>query len=66
MKKRIRRLYNKLLTMLLTLLGFGSTFAFMACYGPPPQNVNYIDTPADIDSVVTDNVSQDSLALELE
>lgn len=33
--------YDKLLTLLLNLLGFSSTFAFMACYAPPPEDLDY-------------------------
>ena len=33
---------DKLLARLLTLLGFSSTFTFMACYAPPPEDLDYI------------------------
>lgn len=38
MNSRIRQFTNKLAMRLLALLGFSSTFAFMACYGPPPKD----------------------------
>lgn len=28
---------------MLTILGFSSTFTFMACYAPPPGDTDYID-----------------------
>lgn len=47
MKRGIKKWYNKLLTQLLTLLGFGSTFTFMACYGPPPDELDYLEVNPD-------------------
>jgi len=42
MEKRFRKWYDKLLSRLLTILGFSSTFAFMACYAPPPEELDYL------------------------
>lgn len=41
MKEKLNGWYRKLLSRLLTLLGFGSTFGFMACYGPAPEDYDY-------------------------
>jgi len=38
-----RKWYEKLLARLLTLLGFSSTFAFMACYAPPTEEYDYLE-----------------------
>ena len=42
MSKIQRKWYETLLTRLLTLLGFSSTFAFMACYAPPTEDYDYL------------------------
>lgn len=42
MKKTFRKWYDKLLSRLLTILGFSSTFAYMACYAPPPEELDYL------------------------
>ena len=44
MKERICCIGKKILSKLLVLLGFSTTFVFMACYGPRP---NY--APVDFD-----------------
>jgi hypothetical protein len=62
MKARLRRICNKLLTSLLTLLGFGCTFAFMACYGPPPQEVKYMDEAEVVNSISEEQDDEDLVA----
>lgn len=42
-KKSFNNWYNKLLTNLLTLLGFGSPLALVACYAPPADELGYLD-----------------------
>jgi hypothetical protein len=51
MKERICCIGKKILSKLLVLLGFSTTFVFMACYGPRP---NY--APVDFDD--TDSISE--------
>lgn len=41
-KQRFRYWFDKFLAKLLTLLGFSSTFAFVACYAPPPEDLDYL------------------------
>ena len=60
MKEKKRTFTNKLLTGLLTLLGFSSTFAFMACYGPPPQDLKYLDEVEASDTVPLTRSDDDS------
>lgn len=43
MGKIRRKWLDKLLSRLLTLLGFSSTFAFMACYAPPMEDLDYLE-----------------------
>ena len=43
MKERFYKWLDKLLVKMLTILGFSSTFAFMACYAPPPEDLDYIN-----------------------
>ena len=58
MKERICCIGKKILSKLLVLLGFSTTFVFMACYGPRP---NY--TPVDFDD--TDSISEvDSVSVD--
>jgi len=49
MKSRLRKISNRIITRVLTLLGFSSSLAFMACYGPPPTD-NFLDVfPGEVD-----------------
>lgn len=43
MKSRFNKWFDKLLVRMLTLLGFSSSFVFMACYAPPPDEFDYLD-----------------------
>jgi len=52
---RMRRLFNKMVPKLLTLLGFSSTLAFMACYGPAPAHYNEVEF-ADTTEVMDESV----------
>lgn len=52
-KEKRRQFGNKLLARLLTILGFSSTFAFMACYGPPPEDLEYVDVAEEVDSIIS-------------
>ncbi len=45
MKEKKNRLYKAVLQKLLVLLGFGTSFVFMACYGPPPSHGNLEELP---------------------
>ena len=49
----------------LTLLGFGSTLMFMACYAPPPSELQYMDDDevAATDSTVVDDEQSGSKGL---
>lgn len=49
MKILLEKLYGRLLPRLLTLLGFSSTFAFMACYGPAPSDYHLEVFPGNVD-----------------
>lgn len=40
-------MYRKLLSFLLTLMGFSAAFVFESCYGPVPANYN----PDEVDSL---------------
>ena len=49
----------------LTLLGFSSTLMFMACYAPPPSELQYIDDDevAATDSTIVDDEQSGSKGL---
>lgn len=49
MKRLLEALYGRLLPKVLTLLGFSSTFAFMACYGPAPSGYHLEVFPSNVD-----------------
>ena len=57
MKEKVSCIAKKIVSKLLVLLGFSTTFVFMACYGPRP---NY--APVDFDEV--DSVAVDSTAVD--
>ena len=59
MEKTIRHWYNRLLTVGLTVLGFGSTLMFMACYAPPPAELRYIDNEEVVDTLSLDEAADD-------
>ena len=54
MKKRTRRLTNRLYTGLITLLGFASPLMLTACYAPPQSELRYMDD----EEVVVDSVEE--------
>lgn len=43
MNSIIKKCFDKLLVRLLTLIGFSSSFTFMACYAPPPEDLDYLE-----------------------
>ena len=45
MEGKIKRIYKVILRKALVLLGFGTTFVFMACYGPAPTHGSMVDVP---------------------
>lgn len=45
MEEKIKRIYKVILRKALVLLGFGTTFVFMACYGPAPTHGGMVDVP---------------------
>ena len=45
MEGKIKRIYKVILRKALVLLGFGTTFVFMACYGPAPTHGGMVDVP---------------------
>ncbi len=49
MKTAFNRFFNRFWAKVLTLLGFGSSFAFMACYGVPPTDYQLEIFPGDIE-----------------
>ena len=55
-KEKLSRLYKTLLPKLLLLLGFGTTFTFMACYGVAPRDYQY----ETVDDFAVDSVAEDS------
>ena len=64
MKERICCIGKKTLSKLLVLLGFSTTFVFMACYGPRPNYapVDFDDTDSisEVDSVSVDSTVADT------
>jgi hypothetical protein len=42
---KTKRIYKVILRKALVLLGFGTTFVFMACYGPAPTHGGMVDVP---------------------
>ena len=62
MKDKARCIAKKILSKLLVLLGFSTTFVFMACYGPKP---NYASVDFDeADSVAVDSTVVDSTEVD--
>jgi hypothetical protein len=47
-KNPSRSLSRRFAAKLLTLLGFSSSFVFMACYGPPPTDYRFEVFPGDL------------------
>lgn len=45
MEGKTKRIYKVILRKALVLLGFGTTFVFMACYGPAPTHGGMVDVP---------------------
>lgn len=64
MKEKIICIGKKILSKLLVLLGFSTTFVFMACYGPRPNYapVDFDDTDSisEVDSVSVDSTVADT------
>ena len=60
MNTKLRRLYKALWPKLLLLLGFGTTFTFMACYGPAPTQYQYEEVD---DFAVVDSIAEDTTAV---
>ncbi len=59
MRSRLRKLCNRIITRVLTLLGFSSSLAFMACYGPPPSD-DYIEVfPGELDMTSRQDVDEE-------
>jgi hypothetical protein len=48
---------------LLTLLGFSSTMAFMACYGPAPAHYNEVDFSDSLETVGDSTAVADSVVV---
>ncbi|MBQ3631420.1 MAG: hypothetical protein II949_09305 [Prevotella sp.] len=66
MEKRIRHWYNRLLTVVLTVLGFGSSLMFMACYAPPPTELRYMEDEEVVDTVPLETSSDDGTVTTVE
>lgn len=62
MKEKLNCIGKKILSKLLVLLGFSTTFVFMACYGPAPKGYQAVDF--DEDSTVVDSLDIDSIVVE--
>jgi hypothetical protein len=62
MKEKLNCIGKKILSKLLVLLGFSTTFVFMACYGPAPKGYQAVDF--DEDSTVVDSLDTDSIVVE--
>ena len=60
MNTKIRRFYKALWPKLLLLLGFGTTFTFMACYGPTPTQYQHEDVD---DFAIIDTIAEDTTAV---
>lgn len=48
MKKVYNKWFDNILVRMLTLIGFSSTFTFMACYAPPPPDDNISISPTSL------------------
>ena len=66
MEKRIRHWYNRLLTLVLTVLGFGSSLMLMACYAPPPTELRYDDPDEIVDTVPLETTNDDGIVTVVE
>ena len=62
MKEKLNCIGKKILSKLLVLLGFSTTFVFMACYGPAPKGYQAVDF--DEDSTLVDSLETDSIVVE--
>lgn len=62
MKEKLNCIGKKILSKLLVLLGFSTTFVFMACYGPAPKGYQAVDF--DEDSTMVDSLDTDSIVVE--
>lgn len=60
MNTKLRSLYKALWPKLLLLLGFGTTFTFMACYGPAPTQYQREDVD---DFAIVDTIAEDTTAV---
>ena len=58
MKQLISKLYKAVIPKLLTLLGFGSTLTFMACYAPAPDDYRIVVFPSHLDFGYDDNQAE--------
>lgn len=59
MKQKIRHWYDRILSLMLTMLGFGGTFALMGCpvaYGPAPEDYRVTVVPGHLSFGNSDNV----------
>lgn len=65
MRKMKQSFATRFYRVVLTLLGFGSTLMFMACYAPPPSELQYIDDDevAATDSTIVDDEQSGSKGL---
>ena len=67
MKDKLRCIAKNILSKLLVLLGFSTTFVFMACYGPRPNyasvNFDEVDSVA-VDSTVVDSTDVDTKSVD--
>ena len=59
MRNLWNRLYNRLLLKVITWLGLGSsTFVFMACYAPAPEDYHLIVFPSSIELSAEDGATE--------
>ncbi|MBQ9361790.1 MAG: BACON domain-containing protein [Bacteroidaceae bacterium] len=49
MKSKFIQYYNKVISFVLKMLGFSSTFVLAACYGPPPEDYQLDVFPGHLD-----------------
>ena len=58
MKRFFNKLYKAAIPKMLTLLGFGSTLSFMACYAPAPDDYRIVVFPSHLDFGYDDNQAE--------
>ena len=64
MKEKLNSIGRKVLSKLLVVLGFSTTFVFMACYGPAPKYAPVDFEP--LDSTEVDSALADSTVVDTE